>query len=59
METGDAEGYLKFLTTGGSDYPLNELKLAGVDLTSPQPVKDALKVFGDCVRELRELLKEL
>lgn len=58
-ETGDAEGYLKFLTTGGSDYPLNELKLAGVDLTSPQPVKDALKVFGDCVRELRALLKEL
>ncbi|MBQ6236116.1 MAG: oligoendopeptidase F [Clostridia bacterium] len=58
-ETGDAEGYLKFLTTGGSDYPLNELKIAGVDLTSPQPVKDALKVFGDCVRELRALLKEL
>ncbi len=59
VETGDAEGYLKFLTTGGSDYPLNELKLAGVDLTSPQPVKDALKVFGDSVEELRELLKEL
>ena len=59
VETGDAEGYLKFLTTGGSDYPLNELKLAGVDLTSPQPVKDALKVFGDSVEELRELLTEL
>ena len=59
VETCDAEGYLKFLTTGGSDYPLNELKLAGVDLTSPQPVKDALKVFGDSVEELRELLKEL
>ena len=59
VETGDAEGYLKFLTTGGSDYPLNELKLAGVDLTSPQPVKDALKVFDDSVEELRELLKEL
>ncbi len=59
VETGDAEGYLKFLTTGGSDYPLNELKIAGVDLTSPQPVKDALKVFGDSVRELKALLKEL
>lgn len=59
VETGDAEGYLKFLTTGGSDYPLNELKLAGVDLTSPQPVKDALKVFGDSVRELKAILKEL
>ena len=59
LETGDASGYLKFLTTGGSDYPLNELKLAGVDLTSPQPVKDALKVFGDSVRELKALLEEL
>ena len=59
VETGDAEGYLKFLTTGGSDYPLNELKLAGVDLTSPQPVKDALKVFADSVDELRALLEEL
>ncbi len=59
VETGDAEGYLKFLTTGGSDYPLNELKLAGVDLTSPQPVKDALKVFADCVHELKALLEEL
>ena len=59
VETGDAEGYLKFLTTGGSDYPLNELKLAGVDLTSPQPVKDALNVFRASVTELRELLKEL
>ena len=58
-ETGDAEGYLKFLTTGGSDYPLNELKLAGVDLTSPQPVKDALKIFEESVDELTELLKEL
>ena len=59
METGDAEGYLKFLTTGGSDYPLNELKLAGVDLTSPQPVKDALKVFADSVDELKALLEDL
>ena len=58
-ETGDAEGYLKFLTTGGSDYPLNELKLAGVDLTSPQPVRDALKVFEESVDELRDLLKAL
>ncbi len=59
FETGDAEGYLKFLTTGGSDYPLNELKLAGVDLTSPQPVKDALKVFDETVEELKALLEEL
>lgn len=57
--TGDAEGYLKFLTLGGSDYPLNELKVGGVDLTSPEPVKNALKVFADCVNELSDLLDEL
>lgn len=58
-ETGDAEGYLKFLTLGGSDYPLNELKVGGVDLTTPEPVRNALKVFENSIRELSELLKEL
>ncbi|MBQ3108890.1 MAG: oligoendopeptidase F, partial [Clostridia bacterium] len=35
LSTGDASDYLRFLSTGGSDYPLEELKIAGVDLTSP------------------------
>lgn len=56
LSTGDASGYLKFLTTGGSDYPLNELKIAGVDLTSPETVKSALAVFKDTIRELSELI---
>ena len=43
-------------TTGGSDYPLNELKIAGVDLTKPDTVKNALKVFADTVDELEKLL---
>lgn len=58
-QTGDAEGYLKFLTLGGSDYPLNELKVGGVDLTTPEPVRNALKVFESSIRELSELLEEL
>ena len=56
LSTGDASGYLKFLTTGGSDYPLNELKIAGVDLTKPDTVKNALKVFADTVDEMEKLL---
>ena len=56
LTTGDASGYLKFLTTGGSDYPLNELKIAGVDLTKPDTVKNALKVFAETVDELEKLL---
>lgn len=59
VETGDNAGYLKFLTTGGSAYPLDELKLAGVDLTTPQPVEDALRVFADSVAEMRTLLASL
>ena len=57
-ETGDASDYLAFLKTGGSDYPLNELKIAGVDLTKPDTVKNAMKVFADCLDEFEQLLKE-
>ena len=56
LSTGDASGYLRFLTTGGSDYPLNELRIAGVDLTSPDTVRNALRVFSDTVDELDRLL---
>ena len=58
-ETGDPSSYLKFLTTGGSDYPLEELKIAGVDLTEPHVVARALKVFDDTLTELTALLEEL
>ena len=56
LTTGDASGYRKFLTTGGSDYPLEELKLAGVDLTKPDTVASALRVFDETVDELSALL---
>ena len=56
VETGDASGYLKFLSLGGSDYPLEELKIAGVDLTKPETVSNALKVFDSAIGELEELL---
>ncbi|HWS28868.1 MAG TPA: oligoendopeptidase F [Clostridia bacterium] len=56
LETGDASHYLKFLSTGGSDYPLEELKIAGVDLTKPDAVKKALSVFRETVDELSALL---
>lgn len=55
----DPSSYLEFLETGGSDYPINELKIAGVDLTSPDTVKKALKVFDESLTELEELLKEI
>lgn len=56
LETGDASDYLKFLSLGGSDYPLEELKVAGIDLTRPEPVADALKVFDESLQELESIL---
>ncbi len=56
LETGDPSKYLEFLASGGSDYPINELKIAGIDLTSPEVVKNAMKVFDETIDELAELL---
>lgn len=48
--------YINFLSSGGSDYPLELLKKAGVDLYSPKPVQDALNVFEGILSELETLL---
>jgi oligoendopeptidase F len=47
--------YLKFLKLGGSMYPLDSLKLAGVDLTSPEPVEKAFTVLSGLVDKLEKL----
>ena len=39
-------------------YPLDELKIAGVDLTRPETVRDALRVFDSSLTELEELLRK-
>ncbi len=57
LNKGGAESYLKFLSTGGSDYPLEELKIAGVDLTKPETVQTALKEFDLALAQLEALLQ--
>jgi oligoendopeptidase F len=52
---GAAENYLKFLQAGGSIYPLDALKLAGVDMTSPEPVESAFAVLAGLVDRLERL----
>jgi len=47
--------YLDFLKSGGSDYPINLLKRAGVDMTSPEPIRAALTVFAELLSELESL----
>ncbi len=49
------EAYKKFLTTGESDYPVELLKIAGVDMSSPEPVKLAMKKFESLVDEFEKL----
>ncbi|WP_296327213.1 oligoendopeptidase F [uncultured Treponema sp.] len=55
---GDAEreDYFKFLKSGGSRYPIESLKLAGVDMSSSEPIQSALDVFANLVNELEKAL---
>jgi oligoendopeptidase F len=54
-EPGAAEAYSKFLSAGSSLYPLDALKLAGVDLTQPEPVEAAFAVLAGMVDRLEQL----
>ncbi|GJL77183.1 MAG: peptidase [Nitrospinaceae bacterium] len=53
--TSELNDYLTFLKSGGSKYPIDLLKGAGVDMTSPQPVGTALEKFSALVDELETL----
>ena len=59
LSSGDPSQYLAFLHTGGSMYPIDELKIAGVDLTQPETVKRALDIFAQSLKELEALLAQL
>ncbi len=53
--TDAAEAYLGFLRAGGSRYPLDALRDAGVDLTRPEPVEAAFEVLSGLIDQLDEL----
>jgi len=48
------ERYIGFLKSGGSDYPINILKKAGVDMSTPKPLEDTIRRFD----ELLEMLEK-
>jgi oligoendopeptidase F len=58
LKGGEAERarYLKFLSGGGTDYPLNLLREAGVDLTKPDAVEACLRRFGRTIEEMEATL---
>ena len=50
------ENYLKFLSSGGSDYPINELKIAGIDVTKKEVIESAIKMFDGFIDQFIELM---
>jgi oligoendopeptidase F len=55
-ESGSVDAYLNFLRSGGSKFPLDALKTAGVDMTTPAPIESALQLFERRLDELESLL---
>jgi oligoendopeptidase F len=53
---GAAEAYLGFLRAGGSMYPLDALRMAGVDLAGPQPVEETFQVLSRLIDRLEQLV---
>jgi len=48
--------YIAFLKSGGSRFPIDALKIAGVDMGRPEPIRAACRVFAGLVDELERLL---
>jgi len=48
--------YMKFLASGSSDYSIELLKKAGVDMTSPEPVRQALELFESHLAQMEQLI---
>lgn len=57
LEEGESavRDYRKFLSAGCSVPPIEALKLAGIDMSSPEPVRKALEVFRETVRKMKEV----
>ena len=52
-----AAAYIDFLRTGESDYPIELLKIAGVDMSSPQPIRKAMDKFNELLDEFEGMVR--
>jgi oligoendopeptidase F len=55
-ESGSVDAYLNFLRSGGSRFPLETLRAAGVDMATSAPIESTLRLFGQRLDEFEELL---
>lgn len=53
----EREQYLDILRSGSSRYPVDTIKLGGVDLTSPEPMRDVITLFGELVDQVEALVE--
>lgn len=51
-----ADKYIEFLKTGESDYPIELLKIAGVDMSTPEPIEKAMETFNALLDEFEKLV---
>lgn len=51
------EDYMRFLSSGSSNYPIEILKAAGVDMSTKEPVNQALQLFSELLDQMEELMK--
>lgn len=59
QEPGALENYLAYLKAGNSDYPVEVMKKAGVDMTQAAYIEDAMSMFEQRLNELEELIDRL
>lgn len=58
LEGGESvEKYIEFLKSGGSEYPLEQLRKAGVDMEKKEAVDSSLVIFSELVDELEQLIE--
>ncbi len=58
-EENALEDYLSFLSSGGSNYPLEELKIAGVDMTNKEVVESAIDMFKEYLSDFKTLYDKI
>lgn len=52
------EDYIRFLSGGSSNNPIELLKIAGVDMSTKEPVQQALNLFSELIDEMEKLMEE-
>jgi len=57
-EAGAVEKYIEFISSGGSDYPIDLLKKAGVDMTSPEPFGKTMVAMNRTMDEIEAILEK-